>query len=228
MQRSDAPGDPRHHHLAWPHRRFRRPAASASGAVGGACRSSSSTARFTGRSSDARWHECGHGTAFRTRWMNEVIYQIASFMIMRNPVTWRWSHARHHTDTIIVGRDVEIAVMRPPDLVAAHVQFLRHRRCLVTRCHPSAQCAGQVERREKSFIPEMERAKAVTAAQVHIAIYGATIALALYLGSVAPARCLSAFRAFMAHGTGAGRAAATWRACRQRDRPSVEHVALCT
>ena len=50
--------------------------------------------------------------------MNDVVYQIASFMIMRNPVTWRWSHARHHTDTIIVGRDPEIAVMRPPDLLA--------------------------------------------------------------------------------------------------------------
>ena len=48
-------------------------------------------------------------------WMNDVVYQIASFMVMRNPVTWRWSHARHHTDTIIVGRDAEIAVMRPPD-----------------------------------------------------------------------------------------------------------------
>ena len=36
-----------------------------------------------------RWHECGHGTAFRTGWMNEAVYQIASFMLMRNPVTWR-------------------------------------------------------------------------------------------------------------------------------------------
>ena len=46
------------------------------------------------------------------------IYQIACFMIMRNPVAWRWSHARHHTDTIIVGRDPEIiTVMRPPDLI---------------------------------------------------------------------------------------------------------------
>src|SRR6185295_11375213 len=58
-----------------------------------------------GSASDSRWHECGHGTAFRTGWMNDAVYQIASFMLMRNPVTWRWSHARHHTDTIIVGRD---------------------------------------------------------------------------------------------------------------------------
>ena len=66
-----------------------------------------------GSSSDARWHECGHGTAFKTRWMNDVVFQIASFMVMRNPVTWRWSHARHHTDTIIVGRDAEIVFQRP-------------------------------------------------------------------------------------------------------------------
>src|SRR4051812_11908090 len=23
--------------------------------------------------SDSRWHECGHGTAFKTRWMNDVV-----------------------------------------------------------------------------------------------------------------------------------------------------------
>ena len=74
--------------------------------------------------SDARWHECGHGTAFKTRWMNDVIYEIASFMVMRNPVTWRWSHARHHTDTSIVGRDAEIAVMRPPDLLRVAGNFV--------------------------------------------------------------------------------------------------------
>ena len=53
-----------------------------------------------GSAMDSRWHECGHGTAFRTGWMNDVVYHIASFCMIRNPVTWRWSHARHHTDTI--------------------------------------------------------------------------------------------------------------------------------
>ena len=67
-----------------------------------------------GSASDSRWHECGHGTAFKTRWMNDVVYQLACFMIMRDPTVWRWSHTRHHTDTIIVGRDPEIIAMRPP------------------------------------------------------------------------------------------------------------------
>ena len=32
---------------------------------------------------DSRWHEAGHGTAFKTRWMNDVLYQIASFQVFR-------------------------------------------------------------------------------------------------------------------------------------------------
>ena len=67
---------------------------------------------------DSRWHECGHGTAFKSRWMNNVVYQIAQrFCLLRNPAVWRWSHARHHTDTIIVGRDPEIITMRPPKIL---------------------------------------------------------------------------------------------------------------
>lgn len=44
-----------------------------------------------GSACDSRWHECGHGTAFRTRWMNDAVYHVASFQVMRNPVNWRWS-----------------------------------------------------------------------------------------------------------------------------------------
>ena len=67
---------------------------------------------FYGSASDARWHECGHRTAFRSRLVNDVVYHIAAFMDFREPVSWRWSHARHHSDTIVVGRDPEIAFKR--------------------------------------------------------------------------------------------------------------------
>jgi fatty acid desaturase len=60
------------------------------------------------RGCSPRLHDkCGHGTAFRTRWIDQGLYQLASFMIMRDPTTWRWSHTRHHTDTLILGRDLE-------------------------------------------------------------------------------------------------------------------------
>lgn len=39
--------------------------------------------------SDSRWHESGHGTAFKTDWMNSALYEIASFMVMRESTVWR-------------------------------------------------------------------------------------------------------------------------------------------
>ncbi|WP_062013690.1 fatty acid desaturase family protein [Aureimonas sp. AU4] len=139
-----------------------------------------------GSASDSRWHECGHGTAFRTRWMNDWVYQIASFMLMRNPVTWRWSHARHHTDTIIVGRDAEIAIMRPPDLLRAALMFtglLDFRYALPGLVR---QAFRGLDAEERSYVPESEHRRAVVAARWHVAIYAATLALAIALRSWLP------------------------------------------
>src|SRR5581483_1109015 len=77
-----------------------------------------------GSCGDSRWHECGHGTAFRSRWLNVLIYHFAAFLILRNGILWRWSHSRHHTDTIIVGRDPEIAAPRPPNLLGVVLDLL--------------------------------------------------------------------------------------------------------
>ncbi len=66
-----------------------------------------------GGSADARWHEYGHSTAFRSEWPNQLLYYPACFMLMREPTVWRWSHVRHHSDTIVVGRDPEIVFPRP-------------------------------------------------------------------------------------------------------------------
>ena len=62
---------------------------------------------------ESRWHECGHDTTFKTRWMNQIGYQIVAFCMVRDPYFWKYSDACHHSDTIIVGRDPEIAIMRP-------------------------------------------------------------------------------------------------------------------
>ena len=139
-----------------------------------------------GSASDSRWHECSHGTAFRTPWMNTAVYQIASFMIMRNPATWRWSHARHHTDTYIVGRDPEIAVMRPPVMLKLIGNFfgLFDASAFVKRMFYNAFLGVHPE--EKTFVPESEWPKVVRAARVHLAIYAATIALALVTHSILP------------------------------------------
>ena len=139
-----------------------------------------------GSASDARWHECGHGTAFRTSWMNEFVYQIASFMLMRNPVNWRWSHARHHTDTIIVGRDAEIAVMRPPDLLRVVLNIFGILDVYHSLVGLTRNALGIYSADERDYIPATELPKGVWAARVHILIYLATIVTAVYLRSWLP------------------------------------------
>src|SRR5262245_43361965 len=139
-----------------------------------------------GSATDSRWHECGHGTAFRTQWMNNVVYQIASFMIMRNPTRWRWSHTRHHTDTLIVGLDPEIAVMRPPVLIRVLLGFVGVLDAWDAMKHMVMNTFGHISAEEKSFIPEMEWSKVIFVARIWFVIYAGTIALAVYLGSRLP------------------------------------------
>ncbi|MGO9961806.1 MAG: fatty acid desaturase [Acidimicrobiales bacterium] len=67
-----------------------------------------------GGSADSRWHENGHGTVFAAAWANDAVYDLAAFMMLREPTMWRFQHARHHSQTSIVGLDPEISVKRPP------------------------------------------------------------------------------------------------------------------
>lgn len=127
-----------------------------------------------GSACDSRWHECGHGTAFRTRWMNDVVYHIASFQVMRNPINWRWSHARHHTDTIIVGRDPEIAWMHPIKLMLKALAFVGIVETWASLRVLARNAMGVLSPDEKDYIPESERPKAIFWARVHMAVYAAT------------------------------------------------------
>jgi fatty acid desaturase len=139
-----------------------------------------------GSASDSRWHESSHGTAFKTRWMNDAVYQVACFMIVRNPVTWRWSHARHHTDTYIVGRDPEIAVMRPPVFLKVIGNFFGIFDAYTGWSRMLLNATGRLHPEEATFIPESERHKVITVARIWTLIYAATIALALAMGSILP------------------------------------------
>lgn len=136
--------------------------------------------------SDSRWHESSHGTAFRSDWMNNALYEIASFMVMREATPWRWSHNRHHSDTIIVGRDPEIAVPRPPSFV----------RLIASACglgvypkyfqHILVHAAGYMYREETTYIPASEFPAVYARARIYVLIYAAVIAAAVWYGSILP------------------------------------------
>ena len=136
--------------------------------------------------SDSRWHEAGHGTAFKTDWMNNALYEIASFMVMRESTVWRWSHTRHHSDTIIVGRDPEIAVPRPPDLKAIVMSFFNLRVYAKYFRRILLHSAGRMAAEEKTYIPEIEFPKVYRKARIYVAIYAVVIALSIISRSILP------------------------------------------
>jgi fatty acid desaturase len=139
-----------------------------------------------GSASDSRWHESGHATAFRTQWLNDALYQLASFMNMKEPTLWRWSHARHHTDTIIVGRDREILAMRPPDMLRLVINVFGIRDAIDVVVSVLRHAAGRLTAEEVTFIPETERHRVYREARAWVAVYLVVIGLAIYLGSVLP------------------------------------------
>jgi Na+-transporting NADH:ubiquinone oxidoreductase subunit F len=136
--------------------------------------------------SDSRWHETGHGTAFKTDWMNNALYEIASFMVMRESTVWRWSHTRHHSDTIIVGRDPEIAVPRPPDLKGMVMSFFNLKVYQKYFSQIALHSLGRMFAEEKTYIPEVEFPKVYRKARVYVAIYLIVIGLSIYSRSILP------------------------------------------
>ena len=118
--------------------------------------------------------------------MNDVVYHISSFMMVRNPYTWRWSHARHHTDTYIIGRDPELLMMRPPALVSIVINFFGLIDAYNGWARMCLHASGKLHPEEACYVPESEAKKVIHVARIWVLIYAATCALALALGSILP------------------------------------------
>jgi len=140
-----------------------------------------------GSASDARWHESGHGTAFKTRWMNDAVYNIASFMVFREPTVWRWSHTRHHTDTVIVGRDPEFNVMRPADILAIILNLFAVKNTVNGIKALMLHASGRLDDEEATFIPDMERYRVYRTARIWLGIFVLVILASALTRSMLPA-----------------------------------------
>ncbi len=136
--------------------------------------------------SDSRWHESSHGTPFRTDWCNKALYEISSFMVQRESIPWRWSHNRHHSDTMVVGRDPEIQAPRPTKMrdilgkfVAWKAQQRYYRRLVIHAC-------GRMEPEERVYVPESEHPGVFLRARICLSIYASVVIAACWSGSFLP------------------------------------------
>lgn len=136
--------------------------------------------------SDHAAHELSHGTPLRTPWLNRIFDRLASFMTLHEPVYWRWSHARHHTDTLIVGRDREIAFPRPFSLrdLLLDVFFLKSGLTEIART--VAHACGRVDAATRSFVPEHEIGRMVRSSRGHALAFAAVIGACAVTASLVP------------------------------------------
>ncbi len=61
-------------------------------------------------------HETAHGTAFRTRWLNEAVLWVSSLIYMEEPLHRRYTHTNHHTFTWHAGKDSQMPFDTPMGL----------------------------------------------------------------------------------------------------------------
>jgi fatty acid desaturase len=137
--------------------------------------------------SDHHAHELWHGTPFRTRWINELFHHLNGFMTLHEGCSWRWSHTRHHTETLFVGRDPEIAVPRPPDLVGLLLDLFYVKSAYVQLKNIGSHAFGRFDDDTRDFVPASELAKVSFASRVYVAVIVATIAACLWWQTLLPA-----------------------------------------
>lgn len=137
-------------------------------------------------SCDARWHECAHGTPFRTRWLNETFYLLSSIMNMKEGTYMRWSHTRHHTETIMVGLDPEIQVMRPADLRRVVLDFFWIPDAVQMFKAMISHALGRPTKEARDFVPQSEWGKMFFWSRFYLALYALMIVWAIAIRSWLP------------------------------------------
>ena len=148
--------------------------------------------------SNARWHEYGHRTVFKSRKLNDFFYYISSFIAFFEPISWRWSHANHHSKTRYLDLDLEIADPRPTNLrilffteffgyyrVKAEIQkIFKHSFRIFNSQNLSTDKLDKIT--VADLVPEIEKNKMVWSSRIFLLLIISTILLSIILQSFLP------------------------------------------
>lgn len=127
-------------------------------------------------------HETVHRTAFKSRWLNDVVAKLCGFLLLLPAEYFRAFHFTHHRYTQDPARDPELAVPKPASLGAylllmSGLPYWRERTTTILR-----QALGDVT---SDFIAPQKRAEIRREARLYVACYAAAIAASLATGSPA-------------------------------------------
>ena len=131
-------------------------------------------------------HECAHGTAFKTRWLNEAVFWFTSLVFIEEPLYRRYSHAGHHTNTWFNDLDPQ----KPYGNPLTFTQYLTGTFGLTFYLDAARQLirhsSGRFTRQELEFLPPSEIRKAIINSRAMSVCYAALLVVGIALQSPWP------------------------------------------
>lgn len=134
----------------------------------------------------APMHECSHGTAFRTRWLNELAYWTVSLVYISQPTWYRYRHAVHHTYTQIQGKDPAMVLPGPTTWRHYIEQVAGWRFWTTFPVAITKHALGRMRHQDSWYVPKADLPRIHNEARFMIAVYGSVAVAAVYFGSFAP------------------------------------------
>lgn len=127
-------------------------------------------------------HECTHGTAFKTRWLNRAVAWFAAILTLRPALYFKYRHATHHTYTQHPELDPDIVPM--PRSFGSYIK-------LVLGFSFWGKLVGTLYRGvfarfnadELSFIPQVELRRVSREARILCALYALILIASVALGT---------------------------------------------
>ncbi len=116
-------------------------------------------------------HETAHGTAFRTRWLNETVLFVSSVIYFEEPFHRRYAHTSHHTHTYHIGKDAQIPYALPMTFKEWLLEFSNagYYRYYIKLFFNNAR--GRFSQKIREYTPQSELGKLKWGARACIAIY---------------------------------------------------------
>ncbi|MGH8231390.1 MAG: fatty acid desaturase [Steroidobacteraceae bacterium] len=131
-------------------------------------------------------HECAHGTAFRSRWLNESVFWLTSLVFIEEPLYRRYSHSEHHTWTWFNAQDPQ----KPYGIPMTWRQYLNVTLGFSFVFDVARQLArhsaGRFTPAEREFIPASEIPKAQRNSRIMVTCYLALLLWGILLRSPWP------------------------------------------
>lgn len=129
-------------------------------------------------------HECIHYTAFRTRWLNDVVGNYCGLVIMLPNRFFRYEHCDHHTYTQLTGKDPEMIPM-PKSLgeYLFYISSIPYWRAKFTEL--IRHCMGRLSATERRFTPKTEHRSLIIEARAMAVFYLLILAVSILLNNYA-------------------------------------------